>query len=72
MRFVNPQKAIDKLGQSLPPEYQQRKEKIEEETRVLTFRCSIENREPTEEEIRNIVDLKRMLDSYICEWIEPS
>jgi len=72
MRFIDPIKFIEKLkSKEKPPQaYEDNKALIESETRLLEFRCVVENRDPSEEEIAHIVNLKLNSDTILGNWIE--
>jgi hypothetical protein len=70
-RVINPAKLSEKWGQKPPKQYDDLKEKIASEKRVLELRCSLENRTPTDEEVRAIVMMKFQLDEILVDWIDP-
>lgn len=71
MRVINPNKFFAKLNQTPPLEYSRKKEEIEQQTKLLELKCSLENRESTQEETAYIVNLMFERDEILADWVDP-
>jgi len=72
LRFINPQKLMEKIksGEPLPELLAAHKELIAERTEELVQLCFEEQRDPTDEEVSEIVELRLQLDDLYGSWIE--